>query len=33
VSADLTQEHWLELKVVCDLKAVEEVIDLFLEFG
>lgn len=33
MSADPTQEHWLELKVVCDLKAVEKVIDLFSRYG
>ncbi len=33
MSADPTREHWLEVKVVCDLKAVEKVIDLFSRYG
>lgn len=33
MSADPTQEHWLELKVVCDLKVVDKVIDIFSRYG
>lgn len=33
VIADPAQERWLELKVVCDLKAVERVINLFSHYG
>lgn len=33
MSVDTTQEQWLGLKVVCDLKAVEKVIDLFSRYG
>ena len=33
MSAEPTQEQWLELKVVCDLKVVDEVIDLFSRYG
>jgi ribosomal protein L11 methyltransferase len=33
VSADPTQECWLELKVVCDLRAFARVINLFYRYG
>src|SRR3954454_17033190 len=33
VIADPTQERWLDLKVVCDAEAVQEVTELFARYG